>query len=268
MTSPISKAVIPTDCDRGMLPATKTIPIELLPLAGVPVIERIVASASDAGLTDLLLITNASNRAIEDHFDHDLELERRLTELDDRPGLLAVRRAAALATVHSIRQRRPLGTADALMLARSHVGDESFVLLTPNRLVDLEHHLLHHLLGAHARSGSSAVAVPLDIDPRHVTSRELEHYGRFILTPDIFDAVSHVSPDLAGHRQLGDALLALHRRNLLEIITFDTDVCDVGDRLDRLRVELELLLADPHLGGEVERVLADSLGRRPSVVAA
>ncbi len=271
------KAVLPTSCHPSLLPATKTVPVELLPLAGVATIERIIGAASGVGLTDVLLITNGGNRSIEDHFDRDPVLERCLFDHDDRVALAAIRRAASLATVHSVRQGRAFGAGDGLALAQGHVGTDAFVVLDPNRLVAQEADLLGALDAAHVGDGHSVVAVPSGAgnagrsappDPRDLTVDDFEHYGRYLFTADVFEALDDLAPDQLGERRIGAACALLARQGRLRVITSMGDRCDLTDRLDRLRTELLLLLADPDLAAGVEHVLADALDRHAVTVAA
>lgn len=264
-TTAIRKAVIPTSFAPGLLPATKVVPPELLPMAGIATIERIVAAASGVGITDVLLVLNGTNRVIEDHFDRDPELERCLVDLDDRAALVAIRRAAALATIHAIRLGHPLGHGDAVQLARPHVGDESFVVLSPDRLVAGDCALVADVADAHEGTGRSAVAVRADLDLRTVVAADLEWYGRAALSPEVFDVLDHTPRDEHGHRSLGDALLWLLHQRRLVLVRSTSERCDLGDRLDRLRTELALMLSDPTWADQVEEVLTTSLraGARP-----
>ncbi len=270
------KAVLPTSCHPSLQPATKSVPLELLPMAGVATIERIVAAASAVGLTDVLLITNGGNRAIEDHFDRDPLLERSLFDHDDRAALAAIRQAASLATVHSIRQGRAFGSGDGLALARGHVGAEPFAVLDPNRLVTRDQALLTALDAAHVASGQSVAAVPASAcggahgapDPRSMTATDFERYGRFVFTADVFEALDDLAPDELGERGVGAACALLARQGRLGVVPTSGDCCDLTDRLDRLRTELALLLADPELGIGVERLLADALDHHTVTIAA
>lgn len=258
-TTPVVRAVIPTAFAPELLPATKAVPLELLPMAGVPTIERIVASAAAVGLTDVLLVTAGASRAIEDHFDRDVELERRLFDRDDRVGQAAIHDRARHATIHAVRQRAARGLGDQVVAARHHVGSDPFVVLAADRLVTQDERLLRALIATHHRSGLGVVALPPSLATIDATPEDFERYGRYLFTGAVFDALAEIEPDGHGERRLGDAVALLVGRGELVVIPFASDRCDLRDRLDRLRTELALLLDDPPIRRGVEQVLADTL---------
>src|SRR5690349_12144755 len=129
MTSPsrVRKAVIPAaGLGTRFLPATKTVPKEMLPVVDKPAIQYVVEEAVGAGIRDILIITGRGKRTLEDHFDRSFELEYFL-EQGGRVELLAEMRAIAeMADIHYVRQGSPLGLGHAVLQAREHVGDEPF----------------------------------------------------------------------------------------------------------------------------------------------
>ena len=135
---PVRKAVIPAaGLGTRFLPATKSIPKEMLPVVDRPAIQYVVEEAVQAGLTDILIITGRGKRAVEDHFDRNFELEHYLETTGKHDMLKEVQFASDLADIHYVRQRDPLGLGHAVSVARHHVGDEPFaVLLADDIMVD------------------------------------------------------------------------------------------------------------------------------------
>src|SRR5215212_415182 len=130
------KAVIPAaGLGTRFLPATKSTPKEMLPLVDKPGIQYVVEEAVRAGLEDILIITSRGKITVEDHFDRSLELERHLERAGKREELEEVRRIGELAEIFFVRQKEPLGFGHAVSVARHHVGDEPFVVLTGDEMV-------------------------------------------------------------------------------------------------------------------------------------
>ena len=133
----VRKAVIPAaGLGTRFLPATKAQPKEMLPVVDTPAIQYVVEEAVAAGIDDILIITGRNKRAIEDHFDRNVELELELREKGKDDELADVRRLADLADIHYVRQGEPLGLGHAVSVARKHVGDEPFVVMLGDDLMD------------------------------------------------------------------------------------------------------------------------------------
>jgi UTP--glucose-1-phosphate uridylyltransferase len=274
--SAVRKAVIPAaGLGTRFLPATKSMPKEMLPVVDRPAIQYVVEEAVRVGLTDILVVTGRNKRAVEDHFDRNFELEH-LLELAGKDDLLKEAQFASdLAHIHYVRQREPLGLGHAVSVARHHVGAEPFVVLLPDDLLVDDGTLLRSLLELHARHGCSAIALrevpPADtalygcvepavtggagIEIRRVVEKpppgsapsNLAILGRYVFTPEIFDALDRITPVRGGELQLTDAIALL-----LEDQRVFGHVCagghfDVGQKGDWLRANVELALARPDL---------------------
>jgi UTP-glucose-1-phosphate uridylyltransferase len=264
LSAPVTIAVIPTVFRPRLLPECKAVPIELLPLGGAPTIERLVDALAASSITDVVLVTNTANRAIEDHFDRDLELERRLAEDDDRIGLVAVRRAATHPQIVSVRQTHGSSAGDAILRVRRHVGTTSFVFADPTRLVLDDAWLIAGLIENTMACGRSTVAVEPTIDLDHPSPPDLSRLGRAVLAPGIFEALA--GADGSADR-LGDALATLHRHGQVDLVVTTSPTFDLADRHDRLRAELALLLSDPMAGGDTESIISDALASRHAMLA-
>ena len=293
----VVKAVIPAaGMGTRFLPATKAMPKEMLPVVDKPAIEYVVEEAVAAGLHDVLLITGRSKRALEDHFDTNLELEMMLEAKGDLARLAKVRASTELAQVHYVRQGTPKGLGHAVLCAAQHVGNEPFAVLLGDDLIDERDHLLQHMLAVRDQHGGSVVAlmeVPqADIGMygcaavRHdqgvddvVTITDLvekpdpavapSNYaviGRYVLDPAVFGVLEHTAPGRGEEIQLTDALreLAINSDRPghgVRGVVFRGRRYDTGDRLSYLKavVTLALLRDDlgPNLGAWLSDLVAD-----------
>jgi UTP--glucose-1-phosphate uridylyltransferase len=274
---PVRKAVIPAaGLGTRFLPATKAQPKEMLPVVDRPAIQYVVEEAVAAGIDDILIITGRNKRAIEDHFDRNVELEHELRDKGKHAELADVRRLADLADIHYVRQGEPLGLGHAVSVARKHVGEEPFVVLLGDDLMDSPA-LLRSMIDVHERLGGSVVAlmeVPgADISlygcaaaspgPEEGLVRieglvekpsvadapsNLAVMGRYLFTTDIFDALEKVSPGKGGEIQLTDAIALLLADQTVHGRTFTTGRFDTGNKLDYLKATVELALRRPDLG--------------------
>jgi UTP--glucose-1-phosphate uridylyltransferase len=289
---PVRKAVI-TAAGLGtrFLPATKSIPKEMLPVVDRPAIQYVVEEAVQAGLTDILIITGRGKRAVEDHFDRNFELEHYLETTGKHAMLKEVQFAADLADIHYVRQRDPLGLGHAVSVARHHVGEEPFAVLLADDIMVDEAVLLRSMLGAYDRSGCSVVAVE-EVSPEEISSygcvepegvaadgvvtirrivekpaREvapsnLAVIGRYVFTPTIFDSLDRIEPGAGGELQLTDAIALLLSEEKVLGLRCDGGRYDVGQKLDYLRANIELALDRPDLGPALAEWIGELARRR------
>jgi UTP--glucose-1-phosphate uridylyltransferase len=289
---PVRKAVI-TAAGLGtrFLPATKSIPKEMLPVVDRPAIQYVVEEAVQAGLTDILIITGRGKRAVEDHFDRNFELEHYLETTGKHAMLKEVQFAADLADIHYVRQRDPLGLGHAVSVARHHVGDEPFAVLLADDIMVDEAVLLRSLLGAYDRSGCSVVAVE-EVSPEEISSygcvepegvaadgvvtirrivekpardvapSNLAVIGRYVFTPAIFDALDRIEPGAGGELQLTDAIALLLGEEKVLGLRCDGGRYDVGQKLDYLRANIEMALDRPDLGPALAEWIGELARRR------
>jgi UTP--glucose-1-phosphate uridylyltransferase len=273
---PIRKAVIPAaGLGTRFLPATKAIPKEMLPVVDTPAIQYVVEEAVRAGLTDILMITGRSKRALEDHFDRAIELEHTLEAKGDTAKLAAVQAASELADVHYVRQGDPKGLGHAVLAAASHVGNEPFAVLLGDDLVDPRDPLLEQMLEVQQCQGGSVVAlmeVPHDQislygcaavesvgdvvritglvekPPADEAPSDLAIIGRYVLSPTIFEILRRTPPGRGGEIQLTDALQELMAVEPVHGVVFRGRRYDTGDRLDYLKTVVRLASERPDIG--------------------
>ena len=270
------------------LPATKATPKEMLPLIDTPAIQLVVEEAVRAGISDILMITGRGKRSIEDHFDRSAELEHFLESKGKFDELKQVRAIAELATIFYTRQRDPLGLGHAVACAEAHIGAEPFVVILPDDLVRPRTPLLDRMLKVHERYGRSVLASievaredavhygmiepePVDEDlvrimsivekpePRDAPST-LAAIGRYVFTPEIFDALRETPPGHGGEIQLTDAINLLAQEQAVYAVTFEGRF-DVGNKLDYLRATVEFALEREDLGADFKAYLAGLVRR-------
>jgi UTP--glucose-1-phosphate uridylyltransferase len=286
----VRKAVIPAaGLGTRFLPATKAQPKEMLPVVDTPAIQYVVEEAVAAGIDDILIITGRNKRAIEDHFDRNVELEGELSEKGKQDELHDIRRLADLADIHYVRQGEPLGLGHAVSVARKHVGGEPFVVMLGDDIMDSAE-LLSSMIGAYDRLGHSVVAlmeVPgpeislygsavvsegpeeglvqlegvVEKPPFEEAPSNLAVMGRYLFTPTIFDALAEVKPGKGGEIQLTDAIGLLLDDEVVLGRTFTTGRFDTGNKLDYLKATVELALRRPDLGEPFRVWLHEHLAR-------
>ena len=276
----ITKAVIPAaGFGTRLLPATKAVPKEMLPVAGKPLIQYAVEEAAASGIETVIVVVRDNRPLIQEHFARNHELESCLSErgLSKSPDFL--RSVSELINLQYVQQKTPLGLAHALSCAQPLVGDESFVVLLPDVIVLASSPVTSQLIRAHAQVGGSAIAIrkvePQDVSrfgivqfdgpivtspekPLRITglvekpSRErapslLGVFGRYLLEPTIWSAIALTRADARGEVQLTDALNTLCQQTSLFGVYFDGRHYDAGDRFGYLQANIELSLEDPRL---------------------
>ncbi len=286
----VRKAVIPAaGMGTRFLPATKSSPKEMLPIVDKPTIQYVVEEAALAGLNDVLIVTGRGKRAIEDHFDRNFELEH-LLEAKGKLELLAeVQASTSLADVHYVRQIEPLGLGHAVRVARDHVGDQPFAVLLGDDLMVDDAALLCAMLADYERHGCSVVAclqvrpeeisdyACVDVEPvedglvevrsivekptREEATSDLAVIGRYVFTPEIFDALDRIEPGRGGELQLTDGIGLLLDDQKVYGRVFTTGRYDTGRKVDWLRANLEVALRRDDLGADVAAMLVDLAGR-------
>jgi len=267
----ITKAVIPAaGVGTRLLPATKALPKEMLPILDVPAIQYVVQEAVDAGIEDILIVTGSQKRAIKDHFDSNVELEAFLEQRGDRAGLAAVRGLARLAQIHYVRQPQQAGLGDAIRYARDFAGDEPFAVLLGDTLIDAPVPVTRQLIQAYEEHRAPVLAV------EHVPAQKVGRYGivegtsledgavrierliekprpgettstlavagRYVLTPEVFPALDETKPGRNDEIQVTDALAAMLPRIPMVAVPIQGRRYDIGDKLDYLRTILAYAL--------------------------
>ena len=265
------------------LPATKAVPKEMLPLVDQPVIQYIVQEAVDAGLTHITIVSAASKRALEDHFDRNLELEQVLESGDKQAALREVRRIAEMADIAFVRQKQRLGNGHAVLMAKEIVGDEPFAIYFPDDVIVSETPAIRQLMDVYERHGGSVLAVqrlpreevvnygvikPEPLEGRTYRVRgivekpsiedapsDLTTVGRFIVTPRLISILEETPPGRAGEVWLMDALDRLAQEEPVFAYEYEGQRFDTGRPLGLLEASVALALAREDIGPAFKQYL-------------
>lgn len=292
----IRKAVIPAaGLGTRFLPASKSVPKEMMPVDGRPVIEHVVAELAEAGVRDILMVISRTKRTLEEHFDRNRELEELLDRKGDAAGAAALRALATLADLHYVWQPEMRGLGDAVLRAAPHVGDEPFLLHLGDTIVESEPSVATRLAEAYERFHSPVVLleeVPADRVGRYGVMRGVEigpgEYriedfvekprpeeapsnlaiaGRYLLTPDVFPLLAKTAPGKNGEVQLTDALRTLAQTGPFHGIRLDGVRHDLGNPDDFLRANVLFALRDPVRGPALRSFLTRAIGQASSTGA-
>jgi UTP--glucose-1-phosphate uridylyltransferase len=285
MPPKVRKAVFPAaGLGTRFLPATKAQPKEMLPLVDKPIIQYAIEEAVAAGLTNIIIVTGRGKNAIEDHFDTSYELEK-LLEARGKSDLLEQVRAISNITVSYVRQGETLGLGHAVLVAKDLVGDEPFAVLLGDDVIDSRVPCMKQMVDVFERTGDPVIAVyrvprdeisaygvidgaPDPKDDRLYRIRDLVEkpraaeapsdlaiIGRYILTPDVFEALERTPRDNGGEIQLTNGIRALKDRRPLYGYRFEGVRHDAGNKLGFLKATVEFALKREDLGGEFRAYL-------------
>lgn len=268
----ITKAVIPAaGLGTRFLPATKACPKEMLPIVDKPTIQYIIEEALASGITDILIISGRTKRAIEDHFDRSPELEMNLEEHGKLELLQQVKDIADI-NIHYIRQKEPRGLGHAILCAKAFIGHEPFaVLLGDDVVYNDTYPCLRQLMDVYEATGGSVLGcqtVPKEkvssygivdsvpTDNKRIfkvndmvekpaleeAPSQLAVLGRYVIMPEIFDILEQTQPGRGGEIQLTDALKVLAKEQTMYAYDFMGRRYDVGDKLGYLTATVEYAL--------------------------
>ena len=288
MQKQIRKAVIPAaGYGTRFLPVTKAIPKEMIPIVDKPVIQYIVEEALQSGIEEILIITGHGKRAIEDHFDTNIDLELQLRQ-QGKDQLLHLVQDISSINVHYIRQKHMRGLGDAIRCAESFIDNEPFaVLLGDDVIYNPEKPALKQMMEAFSRLGATMLGcqeVPQELVSRYgivqgqptdddrvvklidmvekpavdEAPSRLAALGRYILTPDIFEILRRVQPGKGGEIQLTDALRLMADREAVYAYTFSGRSYDTGNKLGFLKATVEYALRREDLGDAFREYLRTS----------
>lgn len=284
----VKKAVIPAaGLGTRFLPATKAMPKEMLPIVDKPTIQYIIEEAIESGIEDILIITGKGKRAIEDHFDSVPELEANLISKNKSELLYLVEETTKI-NIHFIRQSKPKGLGDAILQAKAFVGNEPFVVMLGDDIVQADVPCTRQLIEQYEITNSSIIGVqPVPekdtnrygiVDPSTSISAQLHKVksfvekpapgtapsnlailGRYLLTPEIFKYLETQQVGSGGEIQLTDAITRLNEMQRVFAYEFDGKRYDVGEKLGFIRTTLEFALNREDLGADVAEMMEELL---------
>ena len=290
----VRKAVIPAaGMGTRFLPATKSMPKEMLPSVDKPVLQFVIEEAVASGIDDILIVTGRGKRAIENHFDFNPELEAFLASAGKRELIEQVRDIGDQAQIHYIRQKEQLGLGDAIRLGRDHMGDQPFAVLLGDTIIDPPEGQkpgLRQLLDVYEAKQASVVAVhrvPREWVTRYgIVGGELEptnhdlvrlHQlvekpavdqapsdlaiaGRYVFTPGIFECIDATGRGVGGEIQLTDAMNLLAQRQPMFALAWQAKRYDIGNRVEYAKCFIDFALRRPETAKAVREHLRQILG--------
>ncbi|WBF68439.1 UTP--glucose-1-phosphate uridylyltransferase GalU [Desulfovibrio subterraneus] len=280
----IRKVVIPVaGWGTRSLPATKNIPKEMLPVYNKPAVQYVVEEAIRSGMSDTVFVTNRDKKIIEDHFDHNLQLEGVLERAGKTAMLQTIRDVASMVNIISIRQKQQLGLGHAVLCAKHVISEEAFGVMVGDDLMFGMEPGLKQLLDVAVAERLPVVGV-MEVEPDKVSRygivsgeeiapgtyrvtdlvekpaankapSRLAIVGRYILTQDIFPALEKTPPGAGGEIQLTDALKTLaHGRGLLAVKIRGMRF-DVGDWAEYLTANIYFALQDEEIRDDLVKQL-------------
>lgn len=280
----VRKAVIPAaGLGTRFLPATKAMAKEMLPIVDKPTIQFIVEEAIASGIEDILIITGKSKRSIEDHFDSNIELEEHLLKQGKMELLEKVKQATGI-NLFFVRQPYPKGLGDAVLQAKAFVGNEPFIVMLGDDIMQSEVPLTKQLIDVYDETYASNIAV-MEVDSEETSkygiiapSRKFDdstYYvdafvekpkpedapsnlaiiGRYLLTPEIFTILEKQTPGAGGEIQLTDAIDTLNKTQRVFAKRFDGHRYDVGSKLGFLQMSVEYGLEHPEIASELKEYI-------------
>lgn len=283
---PVRKAVIPAaGLGTRFLPATKVLAKEMLPIVDKPTIQFIIEEALASGIEDIVIVDGKSKRSIEDHFDSNPELENNLKE-KGKDELLKLVEETTDINLYFIRQSHPRGLGDAVLTAKSFIGNEPFVVMLGDDLIADETPLTKQLIDRYNTTGESTLAV-MKVPHEQVSEygviapdKEVEDglhqvnsfvekpkpedepsdlaiIGRYLLMPEIFEELENTAPGKGNEIQLTDAIDSLNKRQHVYAHEFKGKRYDIGSKIGFLTTNIEYGLNHPQTGEVLKQYIKD-----------
>ncbi|MBO5219472.1 MAG: UTP--glucose-1-phosphate uridylyltransferase [Clostridia bacterium] len=282
----IKKAVIPAaGLGTRMLPISKSVPKEMLPIVDRPAISFLVEEAVAAGAEDILIITGRGKDAIENYFDYSVEYEQKLLASGKQKEIDDMRRICSLANVYFLRQKETRGLGHAVLTAKNFIADEPFYILYGDDVILSEVPVCAQLAAAYEKYGKPCCGVkPVswELVYKYCSLKAESHgdntydvtdmiekpkpdqvwtnlsiLGRVLMTPEIFDILEHTAPGAGGEIQLTDAMGTLSRRGGMTAVDFEGERFDFGSKLGFLMANVKSAVNHPEVGEDFKKFLLD-----------
>jgi len=284
----IRKAVIPAaGFGTRFLPASKAQPKEMLPIVDTPTIQYVVEEVEKAGISDILMIIGKAKRAIEEHFDRNFELEAELAEKGRDQELSYIRRISEIANIFFVYQKELNGLGDAVNYARSHVGQEPFVVLLGDTIIDTDNgeSITAEMIRVYEQYQAPVVLLE-EVDPKKVSRygivggtmidsqiveinqlvekpavdqapSNLAVAGRYILTPDIFECIDQTPRGKNDEIQLTDAMQLLLKRRRFYGLKLKGVRHDIGNKLDYVKTNILYAMKRKDMGEAIKKFIKE-----------
>ena len=282
--------VVAAGLGTRMLPASKVLSKEILPVVDTPAIQLIVEEAIASGIEEVIVVVTPGRTMVLDHFKPALELERQLEAKGKTDVLEMIRKTNAPVKLTAAYQEKPLGLGHAVLQGAQAVGNEPFAVFLPDDIIDADKPCLRQLLDVAEKHDAPVVAllrVPqselskygivevkpagdrvyeltgmVEKPPPGKAPSEFAIMGRYVLTPDIFDLIRQGKPGAGGEIQLTDALLALVKQRKIYGYEFEGTRYDLGDRVGYITAQIGYGLKRPELADRLRAYLDTVTSRK------
>ncbi len=283
---PVRKAIIPVaGLGTRVLPGTKTIPKELLVVVDRPILSYVIAEGRAAGIEHFVFVTGRAKGAIEDYFDHQVELEAQL-KAKNKTAILdeLLAELPKPGEMSFVRQMQPNGLGHAVWCARDIIGDEPFAVILPDMVMDAQTPALKQAINAYDSVGGNIIVVePVPQDqthqygvvaldgqdgrlnkmtgmvekpPKGTAPSNLIVSGRYILQPEIFELLATQERGAGNEIQLTDSMARLMQSQSFHALEYDGTTYDCGDKIGLLRANVALALKHPELGAQAREAIS------------
>lgn len=282
----IRKAVIPAaGLGTRMLPISRTVPKEMLPIVDKPAISSLVEEAAAAGAEDILIITGRGKDAIENYFDYSVEYEQKLLASGKLDKIEEMRKICSVANVYFLRQKETRGLGHAVLTAKNFVGNEPFYILYGDDVIMSEKPVCAQMNDAFEKYGKPVCGVkpvPWELVAKYCSLKaesiadgvysvtdmiekpkpdevytNLSILGRVLLTPEIFDILEETPPGAGGEIQLTDAMRVVAKSGGMTAIDFEGTRFDFGSKLGFLKANVTAAVNHPEVGEEFRKFLVE-----------
>ena len=278
----VRKAIIPVaGMGTRFLPETKVIPKEMLPIVDKPTLQYIIEEAANSGIEEVLLVNSPNKKCIEEYFTRNVELENKLIEKGKEKEAKMLKDISEIVKISYITQEKPLGSGNAILIAKEFVNNEAFAVLYGDDLMyNDEYPILKQLIDKYNENNSSIIGC-LEVDEKIVdrygivklrddgnkiesiiekpkiedAPSNLAGLGRYILNPEIFDYLENLSLGCNSEYQLTDAMLNMMKDYDYEACKIDGTYYDTGSKEGYLKANIAYALKREDLKDKVERVL-------------
>ncbi len=284
----ITKAVIPAaGFGTRILPFTKSIPKEMIPIIDKPAIQYIVEEAVESGITDILIIVSRGKTAIEDHFDRSPELEERLLQTHKHLLYDSIVGISKMANIMFVRQQSPKGLGHAILQAETFVGNDPFAVLYGDDVIFSKTPVCKQLCDEYEKTGKGVLGIKevlpeelymyssLKVEPKSENTyyvsdmvekpNEMDVFsnysilGRCVLPPEIFSILNNTSKGKGGEIQLTDAMKVLANKTGMIGVDFEGSRYDMGNKLGILKANIEIALKHPDFSKEFKDYLINEV---------
>lgn len=293
----ITKAIIPAaGLGTRLLPATKAIPKEMLPIINIPAIQLIVEEAVKSGIKDILIVVSQTKNPIIDHFDYNYELQQRLIKKNKKELAIMIKKIGDIANIQFIRQKEPLGLGHAIKCGKIFCGNDPFAVILGDDVVKNlpnEKPALRQCIDAFLKTNSCIVGIQkikkelvnkygivipknkkneiekiftlkglIEKPPIARTTSNYAILGRYVLTNDIFEALEKTKADQSGEIQLTNALKILIKKGRrINACHFTGKRYDLGSKIGLVSATIDYALDDPEIKNDIIKLIKDKVNK-------